>query len=108
MPAIDVSPAVADQSHQREHYFANQLANGQQRRQPAELRIGSCVVERFDGGHNGLQTIVLQLPAVVTADLRLNEPRYVSLPNLMKAKKKLITEKTPASQAAPGLSFFAV
>jgi electron transfer flavoprotein beta subunit len=45
---------------------------------------------------NGLQTVALQLPAVVTTDLRLNEPRYASLPNIMKAKKKPIAEKTAA------------
>jgi electron transfer flavoprotein beta subunit len=44
-----------------------------------------------------LQTIELDLPAVVTADLRLNEPRYASLPNIMKAKKKPIAEKTPGN-----------
>jgi len=50
-------------------------------------------VEReIDGG---LQTIKLNLPAVITTDLRLNEPRYASLPNIMKAKKKPIDEKTP-------------
>ncbi len=43
----------------------------------------------------GLQTVALKLPAIVTADLRLNEPRYASLPNIMKAKKKPIDEKTP-------------
>ena len=42
-----------------------------------------------------LQTIKLATPAIVTADLRLNEPRYASLPNIMKAKKKPIDEKTP-------------
>ena len=41
------------------------------------------------------QTIVLRLPAVVTTDLRLNEPRYASLPNIMKAKKKPLDETTP-------------
>ncbi len=44
----------------------------------------------------GLETIKLKMPAVVTVDLRLNEPRYASLPNIMKAKKKPIDEKTPA------------
>ena len=44
----------------------------------------------------GLQTVKLKLPAIVTTDLRLNEPRYASLPNIMKAKKKPIDEKTPA------------
>jgi electron transfer flavoprotein beta subunit len=50
------------------------------------------VTREVDGG---LQTVRLKAPAVVTADLRLNEPRYASLPNIMKAKKKPIEEKTP-------------
>jgi electron transfer flavoprotein beta subunit len=50
------------------------------------------VTREVDGG---LQTVKLQLPAVVTTDLRLNEPRYASLPNIMKAKKKPIADKTP-------------
>lgn len=50
------------------------------------------VTREVDGG---LQTIKLKLPAIVTTDLRLNEPRYASLPNIMKAKKKPIDEKTP-------------
>ncbi|MDO5641453.1 MAG: electron transfer flavoprotein subunit beta/FixA family protein [Paracoccus sp. (in: a-proteobacteria)] len=51
------------------------------------------VTREVDGG---LQTIAVKLPAIVTADLRLNEPRYASLPNIMKAKKKPLEEKTPA------------
>jgi electron transfer flavoprotein beta subunit len=43
-----------------------------------------------------LQTVKLKMPAIVTTDLRLNEPRYASLPNIMKAKKKPIEEKTAA------------
>jgi len=50
------------------------------------------VTREIDGG---LQTVSLNMPAVVTTDLRLNEPRYASLPNIMKAKKKPIDEKTP-------------
>jgi len=50
------------------------------------------VVREVDGG---LETITLSKPAVVTTDLRLNEPRYASLPNIMKAKKKPIDETTP-------------
>ena len=50
------------------------------------------VTREVDGG---LQTVKLALPAIVTTDLRLNEPRYASLPNIMKAKKKPIDEKTP-------------
>jgi len=51
------------------------------------------VVKEVDGG---LQTVKLQMPALVTADLRLNEPRSASLPNIMKAKKKPIDAKSPA------------
>ncbi|MBY0254115.1 MAG: electron transfer flavoprotein subunit beta/FixA family protein, partial [Methylobacterium organophilum] len=43
----------------------------------------------------GLQTVSLRLPAIVTTDLRLNEPRYASLPNIMKAKKKPLEELAP-------------
>ena len=54
----------------------------------------AVVVKReIDGG---LQTVKLALPAVVTTDLRLNEPRYASLPNIMKAKSKPLANKTPA------------
>jgi electron transfer flavoprotein beta subunit len=51
------------------------------------------VTREVDGG---LQTVKLKMPAIVTTDLRLNEPRYASLPNIMKAKKKPIDEKTAA------------
>jgi electron transfer flavoprotein beta subunit len=51
------------------------------------------VTREVDGG---LQTVKLKGPAIVTTDLRLNEPRYASLPNIMKAKKKPIDEKSPA------------
>jgi len=51
------------------------------------------VVREVDGG---LETVMLTKPAIVTTDLRLNEPRYASLPNIMKAKKKPIEEKAPA------------
>jgi electron transfer flavoprotein beta subunit len=51
------------------------------------------VTREVDGG---LQTVKLKMPAVVTTDLRLNEPRYASLPNIMKAKKKSIEDKTAA------------
>ena len=53
----------------------------------------ATVTREVDGG---LQTIKVKLPAIVTADLRLNEPRYASLPNIMKAKKKPLEEKTAA------------
>jgi electron transfer flavoprotein beta subunit len=51
------------------------------------------VTREVDGG---LQTIKVSMPTVVTVDLRLNEPRYASLPNIMKAKKKPMDEKIPA------------
>ncbi len=51
------------------------------------------VTREVDGG---LETVELKLPAIVTTDLRLNEPRYASLPNIMKAKKKSIDKLTPA------------
>lgn len=54
-------------------------------------RESAKVTREVDGG---LQTIEVKLPAVVTVDLRLNEPRYASLPNIMKAKKKPLEEKT--------------
>ena len=59
-----------------------------------EMADGTVDVTREVDG--GLQTVTLKTPAVVTTDLRLNEPRYASLPNIMKAKKKPIDEKTPA------------
>jgi electron transfer flavoprotein beta subunit len=51
------------------------------------------VTREIDGG---LETVSLKLPAIVTTDLRLNEPRYASLPNIMKAKSKPLAQKTPA------------
>ena len=51
------------------------------------------VTREVDGG---LETVALKLPAIVTTDLRLNEPRYATLPNIMKAKSKPLAQKTPA------------
>ena len=56
------------------------------------------VTREIDGG---LQTIRIKLPAVITTDLRLNEPRYASLPNIMKAKKKVIDVKEPKDYDVP-------
>ncbi|MFT4815622.1 MAG: electron transfer flavoprotein beta subunit [Pseudohongiellaceae bacterium] len=59
----------------------------------AEIKDGKIEVTReIDGGE---QTVLLTLPAILTTDLRLNEPRYASLPNIMKAKKKPIDATTP-------------
>ena len=66
------------------------------------------VTREVDGG---LETVKLKLPAVVTTDLRLNEPRYASLPNIMKAKSKPLAQKTPADygvDTAPRLTIVKV
>src|SRR3546814_6338399 len=69
----------------------------------------SVVVKReIDGG---LETVKLSLPSIVTTDLRLNEPRYASLPNIMKAKSKPLDTKTPADygvDSAPRIKTFKV
>jgi len=74
-----------------------------------EAKDGGLEVTReIDGG---LETVALTLPAVVTTDLRLNEPRYASLPNIMKAKKKPIEALTPAAlgvDVAPRLTVLQV
>jgi len=69
---------------------------------------GAEITREVDGG---LETVSVTLPVVVTTDLRLNEPRYASLPNIMKAKKKPIEETTPADlgvDAAPRLKLIKV
>ena len=74
-----------------------------------EIADGSVSVTREVDG--GLETIKLKLPAVVTTDLRLNEPRYVTLPNIMKAKKKPMEIFKPADlgvDVAPRLATVSV
>ncbi len=74
-----------------------------------EFADGTANVTREVDG--GLQTLTLKLPMIVTTDLRLNEPRYASLPNIMKAKKKPIDEKTPEDlgvDMAPRLTILTV
>jgi len=87
--------AIDDDSNQTGQMLAALLGWGQgtfaSKIEIAEASVD--VVREVDGG---VQTVTLKLPAVVTTDLRLNEPRYASLPNIMKAKKKPIAEKTPA------------
>jgi electron transfer flavoprotein beta subunit len=60
-----------------------------------ELSEGQALVTREVDG--GLETLKIQLPAIITTDLRLNEPRFVTLPNIMKAKKKTLEVLTPES-----------
>jgi electron transfer flavoprotein beta subunit len=77
----------------------------------SELTVNSThatVTREIDGG---FQTLKLTLPAVITSDLRLNEPRYASLPNIMKAKKKPINETTPEElgvDVSPRISIISV
>ncbi|MEO9599295.1 electron transfer flavoprotein subunit beta/FixA family protein [Parasphingorhabdus sp.] len=87
--------AIDDDSNQTGQMLAALLGWGQGTfANEVGLDGDSITVKReIDGG---LQTVKLALPAVVTTDLRLNEPRYASLPNIMKAKKKPMDEKTPA------------
>ena len=92
---INGKQAIDDDSNQTGQMLAALLGWGQGTfANTVELDSDSITVKReIDGG---LQTVKLNLPAVVTTDLRLNEPRYASLPNIMKAKKKPMDEKTPA------------
>ncbi len=87
--------AIDDDSNQTGQMLAA-LLNWPQGTFASKIVIGEGRLEVTREVDGGLQTIELQLPAIVTTDLRLNEPRYASLPNIMKAKKKPIDEKTPA------------
>jgi electron transfer flavoprotein beta subunit len=95
MLVITGKQAIDDDSNQTGQMLAALLGWGQGTfAHSLELSESSAKIAReIDGG---LQTIVVKLPAVMTTDLRLNQPRYASLPNIMKAKKKPIAEKTPA------------
>ena len=87
--------AIDDDSNQTGQMLAA-LLDWPQATFASEVAIadGKAMVTReIDGG---LQTISVELPAIITTDLRLNEPRYASLPNIMKAKRKTIDAKTPA------------
>jgi len=77
----------------------------------SNLDIGDGKIQVTREVDGGLETVVLNLPAIVTTDLRLNEPRYASLPNIMKAKKKPIDEATPVDlgvEVAPRLQVLKV
>lgn len=87
--------AIDDDSNQTGQMLAALLGWGQATF-ASKLELGAdkaTVTREVDGG---LQTIEVKLPAIVTTDLRLNEPRYASLPNIMKAKKKPLDKKSPA------------
>ena len=87
--------AIDDDSNQTGQMLAALLGSAQATF-ASKIEIGgdsATVTREIDGG---LQTIKVKLPAVVTTDLRLNEPRYATLPNIMKAKKKPLDKKSPA------------
>jgi electron transfer flavoprotein beta subunit len=97
MPGLVIcgKQAIDDDSNQTGQMLAALLGWGQGTFASKVVIDGAVahVTREVDGGS---QTIELKLPTVVTTDLRLNEPRYASLPNIMKAKKKPLDEKSPA------------
>jgi electron transfer flavoprotein beta subunit len=87
--------AIDDDSNQTGQMLAALLGWGQATfANTVTVEADSITVARDVDG--GLQTVTLKTPAIVTTDLRLNEPRYASLPNIMKAKKKQLDVKSPA------------
>ena len=86
--------AIDDDSNQTGQMLAALMGRGQATyANTVELADGQVTVKREVDG--GLETLTLPLPAIVTTDLRLNEPRYASLPNIMKAKSKPMKTTTP-------------
>ena len=102
--------AIDDDSNQTGQMLA-QMLGWPQATFASKVQINgdtATVTREVDGG---LETVEISLPAVVTTDLRLNQPRYVTLPNIMKAKKKPLAIVTPASlgvDCAPRLSLLKV
>ncbi len=87
--------AIDDDSNQTGQMLAGLLGWGQGTfAAKVDVADGTVAVKREVDG--GIQTLTLKMPVVVTADLRLNEPRYVKLPNIMKAKKKPLDTVSPA------------
>ena len=86
--------AIDDDSNQTGQMLAALLGRSQATF-ASEVKIDGNKAEVTREVDGGLQTIRVNLPTIITVDLRLNEPRYASLPNIMKARKKPIDEKTP-------------
>jgi electron transfer flavoprotein beta subunit len=86
--------AIDDDSNQTGQMLAA-LLGWSQGTFASELKFDGNTVNCTREVDGGLETLELQMPAVITTDLRLNEPRYASLPNIMKAKKKLIVTMSP-------------
>ena len=87
--------AIDDDSNQTGQMLAA-LTGRPQGTFASKVEIKGDIVEVTREVDGGLETVSLKLPAIVTTDLRLNEPRYASLPNIMKAKTKPMANKTPA------------
>ena len=86
--------AIDDDSNQTGQMLAG-LLNWSQATFASKLKVVGAAAEVTREVDGGLETISIKLPAVVTTDLRLNEPRYVTLPNIMKAMKKPLETLTP-------------
>ena len=86
--------AIDDDSNQTGQMLAA-LLNWSQATFASKVKVGGKALEVTREVDGGLETISVNLPAVVTTDLRLNEPRYVTLPNIMKAKKKTLETLKP-------------
>ena len=87
--------AIDDDSNQTGQMLAA-LTGRPQGTFASKVEVKGDVVEVTREVDGGLETVSLKVPAIVTTDLRLNEPRYASLPNIMKAKSKPLAQKTPA------------
>ena len=87
--------AIDDDSNQTGQMLAA-LAGRPQGTFASKVEVSGNSVQVTREVDGGLETVSLKLPAIITADLRLNEPRYASLPNIMKAKSKPLAQKTPA------------
>ncbi|GAB5586321.1 Putative electron transfer flavoprotein subunit [Umbelopsis nana] len=86
--------AIDDDSNQTGQMLAG-LLNWPQATFASKVEITDALAKVTREVDGGLETITSKLPAIITTDLRLNEPRYASLPNIMKAKKKPLTKQTP-------------
>lgn len=87
--------AIDDDSNQVGQMLAALMGAGQGTF-ASEVKVEGDKVQVTREVDGGLQTVELTLPAIITTDLRLNEPRYAALPNIMKARKKPLDNKTPA------------
>ena len=87
--------AIDDDSNQVGQMLAALMGAGQGTF-ASEVKVDGGKVQVTREVDGGLQTVELTLPAIITTDLRLNEPRYAALPNIMKARKKPLDTKTPA------------